>query len=199
MSPNAISTGTQAKQDYYLVGLKQYGLQQPSAQQKLTPLDMNMPRLYGIRLVLCFQLTSEAKLTYLSRYKNPKKGLAHTVTSIPWIAGVIDPEEGQDPKTRRVQIVDSPSGFKFPDTLPSYAALKEKSFPLSEFSTAQLGPIGVMPQAQASFVYGGLLLAVGVYHSVCDAAALDAILSTWSYNNRSGKDNRRSMKLQGKG
>ncbi|KAH7203458.1 hypothetical protein DER44DRAFT_811022 [Fusarium oxysporum] len=112
MSPNAISTGTQAKQDYYLVGLKQYGLQQPSAKQKLTPLDMNMPRLYGIRLVLCFQLTSGADI--LQIYKNPKKGLAHTVTSIPWIAGVIDPEEGQDPKTRRVQIVDSPSGFKFP-------------------------------------------------------------------------------------
>ncbi|RKK70670.1 hypothetical protein BFJ69_g11648 [Fusarium oxysporum] len=143
MSPNAISTGTQAKQDDYLVGLEQYGLQQPSAQQKLTPLDMNMPRLYGIRLVLCFPLTSGADK--LQIYETLKKGLVHTVTSIPWIAGVIDP------KTRRVQIVDSPSGFKFPykdlsDTLPSYAALKEKSFPPSEFSTAQLGPIDVMPQ-----------------------------------------------------
>ncbi|KAJ4037521.1 hypothetical protein NW756_012679 [Fusarium oxysporum] len=149
MSPNAISTGTQAKQDDYLVGLEQYGLQQPSAQQKLTPLDMNMPRLHGIRLVLCFPLTSGADKFQI--YENLKKGLAHTVTSIPWIAGVIGPEEGQDPKTRRVQIDDSPSGFKFPykdlsDTLPSYAALKEKSFPPSEFSTAQLGPIDVMPQ-----------------------------------------------------
>ncbi|KAM5513404.1 hypothetical protein FOXYSP1_08204 [Fusarium oxysporum f. sp. phaseoli] len=110
MSPNAISTGTQAKQDDYLVGLEQYGLQQPSAQQKLTPLDMNMPRLYGICLVLCFPLTSGAD----KLYENLKKGLAHTFTSIPWIAGVIGPEEGQNPKTRRVQIVDSPSGFKFP-------------------------------------------------------------------------------------
>ncbi|EGU85619.1 hypothetical protein FOPG_12497 [Fusarium oxysporum f. sp. conglutinans race 2 54008] len=110
MSPNAISTGTQAKQDDYLVGLEQYGLQQPSAQQKLTPLDMNMPRLYGICLVLCFPLTSGAD----KLYENLKKGLAHTFTSIPWIAGVIGPEEGQNPKTRRVQIVDSSSGFKFP-------------------------------------------------------------------------------------
>lgn len=60
MSPNAISTGTQAKQDDYLVSLEQDGLQQPSAQQKITPLDMKMPRLYGIRLVLCFPLTSVA-------------------------------------------------------------------------------------------------------------------------------------------
>ncbi|EWZ38753.1 hypothetical protein FOWG_14740 [Fusarium oxysporum f. sp. lycopersici MN25] len=110
---------------------------------------MNIPRLYGIRLVLCFPLTSGADK--LQIYENLKKGLAHTVTSIPWIAGVIGPEEGQDPKTRRVQIVDSPSGFKFPykdlsDTLPSYAALKEKSFALSEFSTAPLGPIDVTPQ-----------------------------------------------------
>ncbi|EXL58203.1 hypothetical protein FOCG_05145 [Fusarium oxysporum f. sp. radicis-lycopersici 26381] len=105
-----------------------------------------MPRLYGIRLVLCFLLTSGSDT--LQIYENLKKGWAHTVTSIPWIAG--GPEEGQDPKTRRVQIVDSPSGFKFPykdlsDTLPSYAALKEKSFALSEFSTAPLGPIDVTP------------------------------------------------------
>ncbi|CAF3571202.1 unnamed protein product [Fusarium graminearum] len=197
MSPNAISTGTQAKQDDYLVGLEQYGLQQPSAQQKLTPLDMNIPRLYGIRLVLCFPLTSGADKFQI--YENLKKGLGHTVTSIPWIAEVIGPEEGQDPKAGRVQIVDSPIGYKFPRAMSAISSLKEKSFPLSEFSTAQLGPIDVMPQAQASFVDGGLLLTVGVYHPVCNAAALDALLSAWSYNNRSGKDDRRSMKLQGKG
>jgi hypothetical protein len=36
--------------------------------------------------------------------------------------------------------------------------------------------------AQANFVNGGLLLAVGVHHSACDASALEAILSTWSEN-----------------
>lgn len=44
----------QAEQDPSLVTLEHYGLQPPSAQQKLTPLDMNMPRLYGIRLILCY-------------------------------------------------------------------------------------------------------------------------------------------------
>jgi hypothetical protein len=76
------------------------------------------------------------------------------------------------------------------EVLPSYTELKERAFPLSEFSTAHLGPIDVMPQghhqpvfaAQANFVKGGLLLAVGVHHSACDASALDAILETWSRN-----------------
>ncbi|RYC93693.1 hypothetical protein BFJ63_vAg3672 [Fusarium oxysporum f. sp. narcissi] len=107
----------------------------------------------------------------------------------------LGPEEGQDPKTRKVQILDSPGGFMFPykdltDVLPSYAELRERNFPLAEFTTVQVGPIDVMPQgpnqpvfaAQANFVKGGLLLTVGVHHSACDASALDAILSTWSHN-----------------
>jgi hypothetical protein len=94
----------QGKQDHYLVSLERYGLQQPSAQQKLTPLDMNMPRLYGIRLVLCFPSNPgmdklQMSVSYMTlcqtvktdkcRYENLKKGLAHTVTSIPWISGHI--------------------------------------------------------------------------------------------------------------
>lgn len=73
--------------------------------------------------------------------------------------------------------------------LPSYKDLKEKSFPLSRLLTSQIGPIGVFPEpsppvlaAQANFVEGGLLLAVGVHHSACDASALETIVSTWAYN-----------------
>jgi hypothetical protein len=59
-SPNSRSENPNihGKQDDYLVNLEYYGLQQPSAEQNLTPLDMNMPRLYGIRLILCFPLAS---------------------------------------------------------------------------------------------------------------------------------------------
>ncbi len=32
----------------------------PSAKQKLSPLDMNMPRIYGSRWVLCFPLSADA-------------------------------------------------------------------------------------------------------------------------------------------
>ncbi|EWZ48932.1 hypothetical protein FOZG_04401 [Fusarium oxysporum Fo47] len=183
----------QGEQDPSLVTLEHYGLQPPSAQQKLTPLDMNMPRLYGIRLILCYPTNPGMDKRQI--YENLKKGLAHTVASIPWISGHIGPEEGQDPKTRKVQILDSPGGFMFPykdltDVLPSYAELRERNFPLAEFTTVQVGPIDVMPQgpnqpvfaAQANFVKGGLLLTVGVHHSACDASALDAILSTWSHN-----------------
>lgn len=36
--------------------------------------------------------------------------------------------------------------------------------------------------AQANFIENGLLLTVGVHHSVCDASALDTIISIWSQN-----------------
>jgi trichothecene 3-O-acetyltransferase len=36
--------------------------------------------------------------------------------------------------------------------------------------------------AQANFIEGGLLLTVGVHHSVCDATSLDTILETWALN-----------------
>jgi hypothetical protein len=36
--------------------------------------------------------------------------------------------------------------------------------------------------AQANFIDGGLLLTVGVHHSVCDGGGLDHILETWALN-----------------
>jgi trichothecene 3-O-acetyltransferase len=36
--------------------------------------------------------------------------------------------------------------------------------------------------AQANFIEGGLLLTVGVHHSVCDGIGLDHILETWALN-----------------
>ncbi|KAF4444327.1 BAHD acyltransferase DCR [Fusarium acutatum] len=190
---NFQSETPQGEQDRSLVTLDHYGPQPSPAKQTLTPLDMNMPRLYGIRLILCFAAIPGMDKRQI--YEHLKKGLAHTATSIPWISGHIGPEEGQDLKLRKVQILDSPGGFKFPykdltDVLPSYKELRERNFPLSEFTTAQVGPIDVIPQgpnqpvfaAQANFVEGGLLLTVGVHHSACDASALDAILSTWSHN-----------------
>ncbi|GKU08253.1 unnamed protein product [Fusarium langsethiae] len=175
------------------VRLEDYGLYQPSAQQKLTPLDMNLPRLYGARWVLCFPLLQGSDKSQV--YDKLKQGLAHTVVSIPWISGTIGPEEGRDPDDGRIQILESPDPVSFPykdltGIMPSYAELKEQNFPLSALSMAQLGPIDAMPQGpqqpvfatQANFVEGGLLLTVGVHHSACDASALDAIVSTWAYN-----------------
>ncbi|XEV01609.1 hypothetical protein FSHL1_006896 [Fusarium sambucinum] len=187
------SCNTEQPQADNFVRLEDYGLHQPSARQKLTPLDMNLPRLYGARWVLCFPLLPGSDK--LQVYKTLKQGLAHTVASIPWISGMIGPEEGHDPSNGRIQIVESPDSLLFPfkdltGVMPSYTELKEQNFPLSVLSTAQLGPIDAMPQGatqpvfatQANFVEGGLLLTVGVHHSVCDASALDAIVSTWAHN-----------------
>jgi hypothetical protein len=48
---------TAAVERPYLVKLEDYGLKpQLSVKQKLSPLDLNMPRLYGSRWILCFPL-----------------------------------------------------------------------------------------------------------------------------------------------
>ncbi|CAH0042449.1 unnamed protein product [Clonostachys rhizophaga] len=170
----------------------QYGLPESPSAQKLTPLDMNMPRVYGARWILCFPLETDAD--YHELYEKLRIGLAHTIRSIPWIAGVIGPEEGSEISNNRIQIVDSISGLRFcyrdlADVLPPYEDLKTNGFPLSRLSTEELGPIGVMaepPQpvmkAQANFVKGGLLLSVGIHHAAGDATALDTIVGTWAQN-----------------
>lgn len=53
----------------HFVTPEQYGLPRSSSQQKLTPLDMNMPRVYGARWILCFPLppgTNKAQVYVLS-------------------------------------------------------------------------------------------------------------------------------------
>lgn len=51
-----------------------YGLPQVSAKQALTPLDMNMPRLYGTRWIFCFPL--DAAADKLEVYTDLKADLA---------------------------------------------------------------------------------------------------------------------------
>ncbi len=44
-----------------LVCVEDYGIfPKPSAKQRLSPLDLNMPRFYGSRWVLCFALSADA-------------------------------------------------------------------------------------------------------------------------------------------
>jgi trichothecene 3-O-acetyltransferase len=76
------------------------------------------------------------------------------------------------------------------EVMPSYAVLQAEHFPLSKLTTAHLSPLGLIPEtrnppvmsAQANFIEGGLLLAIGVHHSASDASAVDAILDVWAKN-----------------
>ncbi|ETN42175.1 uncharacterized protein HMPREF1541_04116 [Cyphellophora europaea CBS 101466] len=177
-----------------LVRPTDYGFPQVSAKQALTPLDMNMPRLYGTRWILCFPLEPNAAKQEV--YNELKAGLAKTISEIPWTAGVVGPETGSEPDHSRIEVADGNNGvlFKYNDLTastaqhPSYEELKTAQFPLSKFSTAQLSPLGVMPDrepapamaAQANFIQGGLLLTICAHHSVCDAAGLNTVLQTWA-------------------
>ncbi|KAF4636114.1 hypothetical protein G7Y89_g1971 [Cudoniella acicularis] len=163
----------------------------PSAKQKLSPLDMNMPRMYGSRWILCFPLSADADRVNV--YEKLKEGLAHTIASIPWIAGEIGLEDGSDPENNRIKVVEGTGGVEFrckdlTSILPSYTKLKKDNFPFSKLTTPLISPLQVLQAsqpvlaAQANFIEGGLLLTVGVHHSVCDAIGLDTILETWALN-----------------
>jgi hypothetical protein len=169
-----------------------YALPQVSAKQTLTPLDMNMPRLYGTRWILCFPLNAAADKVKI--YADLRAGLAQTITRIPWISGNIRAEEDSPAEHQRIAVVDGNFGVLLKlnnltaGQFPSYEKLKAAHFPLSQLSTAQLSPLGVMPQgnsppamaAQANFITGGLLLTVCAHHSACDATGLNTVLQTWA-------------------
>ena len=57
-SPIALNSSYVQQRD--VVSPDQYELSKVSASQRLTPLDMNMPRLYGTRWILCFPLPPNA-------------------------------------------------------------------------------------------------------------------------------------------
>ncbi|KUJ19672.1 uncharacterized protein LY89DRAFT_457710 [Mollisia scopiformis] len=186
----ALSLGTGSSKE--LVRVEDYGiLLKGTTEQKLSPLDMNMPRLYGSRWILCFPLAAGADRADV--HEKLKEGLAHTIASIPWIAGQIGPAEGSNPESNRIQVVEGFGGveLKFKDLtsiLPSYTKLKKDNFSFSKFTTSLVSPLQVMQAiqpvmaAQANFIEGGLLLTVGVHHSACDATGLDTILETWALN-----------------
>ncbi|KAK8037809.1 trichothecene 3-o-acetyltransferase [Apiospora marii] len=142
------------------VALAMFQLPTPSSDQELTPLDLVMPRVYGTRWILCFPLSSEA---------DTKQVLVSPFT----------PTHTDKANSSKDLAKD----------MPSYADLKAQGFPLDKFSTAQLSPLGVMPEppspvmaAQANFIEGGLLLTVAFHHSAGDATALETILGIWAQN-----------------
>ncbi|KAK8067456.1 hypothetical protein PG996_006568 [Apiospora saccharicola] len=201
----------------------QYSLPSTSAGQELTPLDLVTPALYGTRWILCFPLSPEAdKAQIVQNLRlglahtihaipwiagsivgallrlscHPQIMPASLLTQTHFQKGL---EEGSDPGQNRVQIVDSLSGgvmLRIKDLtadLPSYGDLQQQRFPLEKLSTAQLSPVGVMPEppapvmaAQANFIQGGLLLTVALHHTAGDASAFAAILSVWARNTAAG-------------
>lgn len=184
-----------AKPKSDLVKPTDYGMPSLSVKTSLTPLDMNMPRLYGTRWILCFPMKPTVDKAQV--YDELKAGLVRTIHEIPWIGGTVQPEQASDPVLGRIEVSEGEAGvrFDFNDLTssgvqaPSYDELKTAHFPLSKFSTSQLCPVGVMPlrgvataafAAQANFIKGGLLLTICAFHACCDATGLGIVMQTWA-------------------
>lgn len=165
----------------------------PQETTRLSLLDQIMPRV-NTRLVCCIPLQSSNTEAQIAISTNLEKGLHETLKQIPFLGGIIgEDQDGSD----KVHITPGP-GVLFrtrdltDDTSFNYQNLRDKHFPLSSFDGEVLIPVGMMPSgsmppvmaAQASFVLGGLLLAVGIHHSIMDAAGLGTLLRTWAVNVR---------------
>ncbi|KAK0115893.1 hypothetical protein ONS95_012939 [Cadophora gregata] len=183
---------TRTLEKSHLVTPEEYGIKlQAPIEMKLSPIDQNMPRLYGGRWILCFPLPAGVDMSVV--FENLKRGLAQTIASIPWLAGDVGPEKGSDPKDARLQVVEGKGGVNFvykdlTSILPSFADLRKDNFTFSKLTTPLVSPLQVIQEAQpvfaaqANFIEGGLLLTVGNHHAVCDGAARDHILEIWARN-----------------
>lgn len=164
------------------------------------PLEQLAPR-FWFATVLCFPLSSSA-IPY-GVYSRLRAGLSRTLVQLPLMAGRI--ERGAEEEKVQIRIkADAGVNFFLKDhhgdgsndgdersnRLPTYPQLKARHFGISalnEFGSdlLELPPIsegsGVF-RAQANFVTGGLLLAIGFSHAVADGESLGTVQRIWARN-----------------
>lgn len=161
----------------------------------LTPLDEIMSRGYH-SLVLCFELPSGSESTHV--WKSLKKGLDQSVRALPFLAGEVALRKGGEQNgkleiRRRLQplvelktkdLTKSGSGWDL-----SYRDLSEQNIPVSCLDGRFFSPIHAQPEpnkparvmlVQATFIKGGMLLAVCFHHSAMDGAGAASVLTTWA-------------------
>ncbi|EHL03253.1 hypothetical protein M7I_0468 [Glarea lozoyensis 74030] len=131
-SPNPTSMAQADIVKSHLVTPEEYGIvPRLSAKLKLSPLDQNMPRMYGSRWILCFPLPAGVDEKHV--FENLKKALAYTISAMPWIAGEIGLEEGQNKESNIVQIVEGQGGYHILDTWASNTGIEGDLGPFREY------------------------------------------------------------------
>lgn len=160
---------------------------------RLTPVDQLMVGSY-INLILCFPLSTSTNIQ--ETYAKMKSGLTPTLSEIPFVGGVVVPEEGG--RGRHQINIDQGYGMRFvfrnfatTSTFKcSYEELQRAKFPNSAMDAEKLSPFGYIPTsatpavmaAQANFFTGGMLLTVSILHTASDVLGLAEILKCWVKN-----------------
>lgn len=165
----------------------------PPQTVRLTPVDQLMVGSY-INLILCFPLSTSTNIQ--ETYAKMKSGLTPTLSEIPFVGGVVVPEEGG--RGRHQINIDQGYGMRFvfrnfatTSTFKcSYEELQRAKFPNSAMDAEKLSPFGYIPTsatpavkaAQANFFTGGMLLTVSILHTASDVLGLAEILKCWVKN-----------------
>lgn len=154
---------------------------------KLTPADQLITQRFHIPIVLCFKLESSAHPKQI--LSDLVAGLSHTLVDIPFLAGRIVPEEGDNGRVQIVVGSDAGVTFNYYDLRPlgtETSVCTYDELELAHFIPSKLDPL--LPKSapnkrmadtdepvlylDACFIAGGLVLAMYIHHSAVDASAM---------------------------
>lgn len=174
---------------------------------ELSAFDHLMPRIW-VLIAVVFALPDNYNESEV--IDNFKAGLEVTLAQFPALAGTLQTDEKDGSlwvERRKERTVDLTVNWQDEpnDELPTYAELEQRGFPAAMLDGGKLLPQAVTAKQlfrgdnddndieiatfQINFIRGGLILGVGVHHSVSDGPGCDGFLSQWAENTRAIKNN----------
>ncbi|THX25074.1 hypothetical protein D6D10_09995 [Aureobasidium pullulans] len=176
----------------------------------LSAFDHLMPRIY-VLITLVFALDASVNTSEIIEHL--KAGLEITVAQFPALAGTLQTNEKdgslwvQRKKENTVDMVVNWQNGEEDTELPTYQELAKGGFPAAMLEGDKLLPQAVTAKQlfrgdnddkdtpvstfQVNFIRGGLILGIGVHHSVSDGPGCDGFLSQWAENTRAIKNGNR--------
>ncbi|KAK1977913.1 transferase [Colletotrichum cereale] len=167
----------------------------------LSVFDLIPPRVY-IKFVVYLPLKPD--VSFQQAFSHLQAGLHTTLQQFPFLDGRIYPRNERQPGWRPGHLVVSydPAGQSGPNkhprqivlkdlsqVLPDYEDLRDAGFEFSAFEDELVLAAPFVPDltggadvflAQANFVNGGCILAIGFHHSASDATGMVSFLRAWS-------------------
>ncbi|KAK4983974.1 hypothetical protein LTR50_006884 [Elasticomyces elasticus] len=154
--------------------------------------------IYYAKFILCLRMKPNSEPRVAHRYL--EKAFHNTIALMPFLAGklIVQVPNAQNPAIGRLEIHipakldrDAMPKLAFEDLTSTidYDDLMEAGLSEDELDGEKLLPAAYIPDfhagadilvAQASFVDGGLLLDIGMFHSVTDGSGLNTIMKIWA-------------------
>lgn len=150
----------------------------------LSTIDQIMPRKH-MAFLFCFELSENERVTAIKQLQN---GLESALADMPQFAGEMQPADND---RNELQLYIGPNSAVLLENESwsgkSFTELKHAHFPISFLPEDKLLPSAAATETgvrvmmiKATYVSGGLLLAVQIHHSFTDAKGAEMFLKAWS-------------------